>query len=104
MKLSEMFEQAPEIEIEGLCLDSRQAKPNDIYFCMSGIMFDGHDFVEDVIAKGVKAIVHAKPIEHMYLVLQVRMEKVRLPVLFKMFIHIFTLAVISVRLQFAMVM
>ena len=51
MKLSEMFEQAPEIEIEGLCLDSRQAKPNDIYFCMSGIMFDGHDFVEDVIAK-----------------------------------------------------
>ena len=66
MKLSEMFEQAPEIEIEGLCLDSRQAKPNDIYFCMSGIMFDGHDFVEDVIAKGVKAIVHAKPIEHMH--------------------------------------
>ena len=104
---------------------------------MSGIMFDGHDFVEDVIAKGVKAIVHAKPIEHMHKgvayiqvenvnrtlnriaslfyqhpsrymkvfgVTGTRMEKVRLPVLFKMFIHIFTLAVISVRLQFAMVM
>lgn len=34
MKLSQMFENAPEIEIAGLCIDSRCAKANDMYFCM----------------------------------------------------------------------
>lgn len=66
MKLSQMFENAPDIEITGLCIDSRKAKENDIYFCMEGMLHDGHEFVEDVITKNVKAIVHTKAIEHMH--------------------------------------
>lgn len=65
MKLSKMFENAPDIEIEGLCLDSRIAKENDMYFCMEGMLHDGHEFINDVIKKGVKCIVHSKPIENM---------------------------------------
>lgn len=66
MKLSQMFENAPDIEIEGLCIDSRKANKNEIYFCMDGMVHDGHEFVEDVIEKGVKVIVHSKPIAHMH--------------------------------------
>ena len=54
MKLSQMFENAPEIEIAGLCIDSRCAKANDMYFCMEGMVHDGHEFIDDVIEKGVK--------------------------------------------------
>lgn len=66
MKLSEMFDHAPDIEIEGLCIDSRVANKNEIYFCMDGMIHDGHEFIEDVIAKGVKAIVHAKDVTNMH--------------------------------------
>ena len=59
-----MFENAPEIEITGLCIDSRKAKENEIYFCMDGMVHDGHEFIEEVIAKGVKAIVHSKTIAY----------------------------------------
>ena len=60
-----MFENAPEIEIAGLCIDSRCAKANDMYFCMEGMVHDGHEFIDDVIEKGVKCIVHSKPVDDM---------------------------------------
>lgn len=65
MKLSEIFDHAPDIEIEGLCIDSRVAKKNDMYFCMEGMVHDGHEFIDEVIAKGVKCIVHSKEIQNM---------------------------------------
>lgn len=33
-----------------LCLDSRQAKPNSIYVAIKGENFDGHDFVQGMLA------------------------------------------------------
>ncbi len=66
MKLSQLFENAPNIEIFDLCFDSRKAKENDMYFCMEGMVHDGHDFVEDVIQKGVKCIIHSKDIKYMH--------------------------------------
>ena len=63
MLLSQMFDNAPAIEITGLCIDSRKAKPGDMYFCMGGMIHDGHEFINDVIKKGAKCIVHAKDIE-----------------------------------------
>lgn len=65
MKLSQMFENAPDIDITGLCMDSRTAKEQDMYFCMEGMVHDGHEFIDDVIDKGVKCIVHSKPITDM---------------------------------------
>lgn len=65
MKLSELIQGAPEIEIMGLCSDSRLIKENEMYFCMEGMNFDGHDFVDDVIAKGAVAIVHSKDFKEM---------------------------------------
>lgn len=66
MILSQIFEGAPEIEINGLCIDSRKIKPNDMYFCMDGIVHDGHEFVEEVVKKGAVCIVHSKDITPMH--------------------------------------
>ncbi len=64
MKLSEMFDHAPEIEISELCFDSRIKTKNSLFFCISGINSDGHDFVDQAIANGAVCIVHSKPIEN----------------------------------------
>lgn len=64
MKLSEMFDHAPEIEISELSFDSRIKTKNSIFFCVSGINSDGHDYVEQAIDNGAVCIVHSKPIEN----------------------------------------
>ncbi len=48
---------SPDVEIKNVCTDSRAAKPGDVFFAIKGEKFDGHDFLADVVAKGVAAIV-----------------------------------------------
>ena len=48
---------SPEALVENVCIDSRQAKPGDLFFAIRGEKFDGHDFIADVAAKNVAAIV-----------------------------------------------
>jgi UDP-N-acetylmuramoyl-tripeptide--D-alanyl-D-alanine ligase len=43
--------------VAGVCTDSRQAKPGDLFFAIKGERFDGHDFLNEVAAKGVAAVV-----------------------------------------------
>jgi UDP-N-acetylmuramoyl-tripeptide--D-alanyl-D-alanine ligase len=43
--------------VENVCTDSRQAKPGDLFFAIKGEKFDGHDFLTEVVAKGVTAVV-----------------------------------------------
>lgn len=62
MRLSKMFKNVPTINIQGLSFDSRKVKPGDMYFCLPGLTFDGHDFIDQAIAKGALAIVHSRPI------------------------------------------
>ena len=60
MLLSEIFQAAPDVEIKGLCLDSRNVKKGDVFFCIEGQEADGHDFVDSAIKNGAVAIVHRK--------------------------------------------
>ena len=60
VKLSQLFENAPDIEIKNLMSDSRTKRPNSIFFCVKGMMFDGHKFIDQAIANGAKAIVHSE--------------------------------------------
>ncbi len=46
--------------VENICTDSRLAKPGDVYFALKGERFDGHDFIDEVAAKGVAAVVVEK--------------------------------------------
>ena len=42
---------------KNVCTDSRQAKPGDLFFAIKGEKFDGHDFINEVAAKGAVAVV-----------------------------------------------
>jgi UDP-N-acetylmuramoyl-tripeptide--D-alanyl-D-alanine ligase len=48
---------AAEIEIKNVCTDSRLAKAGDLFFALRGEKFDGHDFLNEVVAKNVAAVV-----------------------------------------------
>ncbi|MBO4213417.1 MAG: UDP-N-acetylmuramoyl-L-alanyl-D-glutamate--2,6-diaminopimelate ligase [Lachnospiraceae bacterium] len=52
-----------DIDINNLCYDSRKVAEGDIFVCVSGAAFDGHDFISDVISKGAKVIVISKDVE-----------------------------------------
>jgi len=43
--------------VNNVCTDSRQAKSGDLFFAIKGEKFDGHDFLTEVAAKGVAAVV-----------------------------------------------
>lgn len=62
MRLSKMFKDAPTVNINGLCFDSRKIKPGDMYFCLPGLTYDGHDFIDQAVEKGALAVVHSKPL------------------------------------------
>ena len=64
MKLTELFDNVPDIEIRSLMDDSRKKRPDSIFFCEKGMMFDGHRFVEQAIANGAKVIVHSEAIQN----------------------------------------
>ncbi len=65
MKLTDLFEGVPEIEIKGLMADSRRKRPDSIFFCIKGLVSDGHKFVDQAIANGARVIVHSEQLEHM---------------------------------------
>jgi UDP-N-acetylmuramoyl-L-alanyl-D-glutamate--2,6-diaminopimelate ligase len=62
MKLTDLFDNVPEIEVRSLMADSRKKRPDSIFFCVRGMMFDGHRFVEQAIENGAKVIVYSEPI------------------------------------------
>jgi len=66
MKLTELFDNVPDIEVKSLMPDSRKKRPDSIFFCVKGMMFDGHRFVEQAIQNGAIVIVHSEPLEHMH--------------------------------------
>lgn len=63
MKLNQLFKNAPEIEIDQLSTDSRMPMNNAIFFCLDGIKYDGHKFVNDAIENGAIVIVYCKDID-----------------------------------------
>lgn len=76
MLLSEMFEGAPEIEIQGLCIDSRKAKAKDLFFCLKGLEADGHQFAEKACKAGAAAVVHCDELKRCQGVSYIKVENV----------------------------
>lgn len=63
MNLRELFENVPDIEIKSLMADSRKKRPDSIFFCVRGMMNDGHKFIPQAIQNGARVIVHSEPVE-----------------------------------------
>lgn len=76
MLLSEMFEGKPEVEIQGLCIDSRKAKAGDLFFCLKGLEADGHKFAENACKAGAVAVVHSDELKQCEGVSYIRVEDV----------------------------
>ncbi|WP_295771526.1 Mur ligase domain-containing protein, partial [uncultured Holdemania sp.] len=63
MKLSALFDNAPDIEIENLMVDSRDVLPNSIFFCIKGMIHDGHRYVNAAVKNGAVCVVHSEDIK-----------------------------------------
>lgn len=50
-------------EITGICTDSRQIKPGNVFIAIEGELFDGHAFVKEVEEKGAVAVIVRKRID-----------------------------------------
>jgi len=76
MKLNEIFKDAPSIEIEQLSTDSRLPMRNAIFFCLDGIKYDGHKFINEAISNGAKVIVYSKDIDQKANAIYVKVKNV----------------------------
>lgn len=69
MKLSDIFkdldlqEIEADIDIEGLCIDSRKAKAGDMFFCLKGLETDGHKYAKMAVEKGAVCVVISDDVE-----------------------------------------
>ncbi len=64
IKLNEVFNGAPEIEIQAIMTDSRKKKKNSIFFCIKGMMNDGHRFIDQAISNGAVCIVYSDELQN----------------------------------------
>jgi len=53
----EQLNGSPDELVQRICTDSRNVRQGDLFFALPGEKFDGHDFVEQVIRKGVVGVV-----------------------------------------------
>jgi len=47
-------------ECENISIDSRMIKEGEVFFALKGERYDGHNFIEDIITKGARAVVLEK--------------------------------------------
>ena len=52
-----------DVEITGVCYDSRETKPGDLFVAVHGFAVDGHRFIPDAIKKGAAAVLCETPPE-----------------------------------------
>ena len=53
----------PEMEISGICYDSRAAKPGDLFVAVRGFASDGHRFIAKAVENGAAAVLCEEPPE-----------------------------------------
>lgn len=66
MIISNIFENAPDIEIKDIMTDSRVKMEDAIFFCIIGLVNDGHNFIAQAIENGAICIVHSKELDKYY--------------------------------------
>ena len=63
MRLSSLFEGAPDLEITDLMSDSRLTCPGGLFFCVKGLSFDGHKYIQEAKKHGAVAVVYSDELE-----------------------------------------
>lgn len=49
--------------VHRVCIDSRIVKKGELFIAIKGEVFDGHDFIDAVFAKGVRVLIVHKPVK-----------------------------------------
>lgn len=57
---SRFYGNTDKISFSGVSIDSRSCKKTDLFFAIKGEKFDGHNFIRDVLKKGIKGAVVSK--------------------------------------------
>lgn len=65
-----------DIDISGICDDSRKVKKGDVFICITGAWCDGHDYIGEAIDKGAAAIIVSRP-DVFYRVYEAHHENIR---------------------------
>jgi UDP-N-acetylmuramoyl-L-alanyl-D-glutamate--2,6-diaminopimelate ligase len=52
-----------DVAVRGVCQDSRQAGPGDLFLAWQGTALDGHDFVSEAVVRGAVAAVVERPLD-----------------------------------------
>ena len=60
MNIGEIFENAPDLEVKTIMTDSRTRCEAGIFFCVIGMVYDGHDFIDEAVKNGAICIVHSR--------------------------------------------
>ncbi|GBF11983.1 UDP-N-acetylmuramoyl-L-alanyl-D-glutamate--2,6-diaminopimelate ligase [Tepidibacillus infernus] len=53
----------PNVEINGVEVDSRKVKAGDLFICLPGFTVDGHDFAQKAVEQGAVAILCERPLD-----------------------------------------
>lgn len=61
--LNQLFLNTAKIQIENLMIDSRKKAKNAIFYCIKGIVNDGHKFINQAIEQGAIVIVHSEEVK-----------------------------------------
>jgi len=51
-----------EVQVKSINIDSRQVVAGEVFIAVKGDIFDGHDFIAEVVAKGVCVLIVHKPL------------------------------------------
>ena len=60
--LQKEFADAESCQIGSIHYDSRNVVPNGLFVAIKGLQFDGHDYIDDAIQRGAKAVVSQYPL------------------------------------------
>ena len=53
----------PELQVESLAIDSRDAKQGSLFIALKGSAADGHDYIDAAIANGAVAVLSQRKVE-----------------------------------------
>jgi UDP-N-acetylmuramoyl-tripeptide--D-alanyl-D-alanine ligase len=51
------------VKVRGVSIDSRAVKKGEVFIAVKGEIFDGHDFISDVLTRGIRVVIAHKSVE-----------------------------------------
>ena len=66
------FSLSPDPEIGSVHYRAQDVKPGGLFVAIKGLVADGHDFIDEALAKGASAIVTQKPVKKKSIIIEVK--------------------------------